>query len=159
MLKLYENIRNFRLEKGWSQDELARRAGYTDRSSIAKIESGKVDLPQKKIERFASALGVSPAELMGWTEIPQPRAEETQVQAEKPADHTEPASNLQPYYFDPETAAIAQEIHDNRQMQILFDAARDATPEQLRAVQALIRGFKEDAEGGRDDGNQGGWTE
>jgi transcriptional regulator with XRE-family HTH domain len=66
MLKLYENIRSLRLEKRMTQDELARRAGYTDRSSIAKIERGVVDLPQSKIKQFADIFGVTPGHLMGW---------------------------------------------------------------------------------------------
>lgn len=49
-----------------TQDELARRAGYTDRSSIAKIEKGAVDLPQSKIKQFADIFGVTPGTLMGW---------------------------------------------------------------------------------------------
>ena len=39
--------------------------GYTDRSSIGKIEKGEVDIPQSKIILFAKALGVSASELMG----------------------------------------------------------------------------------------------
>ena len=66
MLTLYENIRKLRLEKSMSQQELARLTGYTDRSSIAKIEKGEVDLTLSKIELFAKALGVKPGELMGW---------------------------------------------------------------------------------------------
>lgn len=68
MLKLYENIRNRRIELGMTQDELAKLSGYADRTSIAKIESGKTDLPQSKILSIANALGVTPGELMGWEE-------------------------------------------------------------------------------------------
>lgn len=66
MLQLYKNIRDKRIALGMSQDDLAKRTGYTSRSSIAKIESGKVDLPQTKIKLFADALSTTPAELMGW---------------------------------------------------------------------------------------------
>lgn len=67
MEQLYENIRKLRTEKGISQDELARLTGYKDRSSITKIESGKVDLAQSKIILFAKVLGTTPADLMGLT--------------------------------------------------------------------------------------------
>lgn len=70
MLQLYKNIKNKRLEMGISQEELARRTGYTNRSSIAKIESGKVDLSQTKIMQFAEALDTTPSDLMGWDEEP-----------------------------------------------------------------------------------------
>ena len=65
MLKLYENIRELRKRQGWTQEELALRMGYTDRSSIAKIESGKVDLSRSKIIEFAKIFGVNPGDLMG----------------------------------------------------------------------------------------------
>lgn len=70
MLKLYENIRRYRKEAKLSQAELAQRTGYTDRSSIAKIEKGLVDLSQSKIKQFAEVLGVTPGHLMGWDEKP-----------------------------------------------------------------------------------------
>lgn len=66
MLKLYENIKKLRIKNDMSQDDLAQKVGYKDRTSIAKIEAGNVDLSQSKIVAFASALGVSPAYLMGW---------------------------------------------------------------------------------------------
>lgn len=72
MQKLYENIRKLRIEKKISQDALAQLTGYKDRSSITKIESGKVDLPQSKILLFAQVLGVTPYELMGFDESEQP---------------------------------------------------------------------------------------
>ena len=72
MLKLYQNIKKLREEKGLSQDALAKLTGYTDRSSITKIEKGLVDLQQSKIELFANALGTTSRELVGWDdETPQ----------------------------------------------------------------------------------------
>lgn len=64
-METHENIKKLREKLGWSQEELAEKVGYTDRSSIAKIEAGKVDLQQSKIAAFAAALSVSPAQLMG----------------------------------------------------------------------------------------------
>lgn len=66
MLDLYNNIKRERINKNLSQDELAKRVGYTDRSSIAKIESGKVDLQQSKIEAIAKALDTTAPKLMGY---------------------------------------------------------------------------------------------
>lgn len=64
-MEMHENIKYLREKLGLSQIELALKVGYKDRSSIAKVESGGVDLPQSKIAAFASALGVTPAELIG----------------------------------------------------------------------------------------------
>lgn len=66
MLKLYSNIKKLREERGLSQEALAKLTGYSDRSSITKIEKGLVDLQQSKIELFAKALGTSVRELIGW---------------------------------------------------------------------------------------------
>lgn len=63
-MNLYNNIRRLRKAHKMSQDDLAKRAGYTDRSSIAKIEKGLVDLNQSKIQIFADIFGVTPSELM-----------------------------------------------------------------------------------------------
>lgn len=72
MLKLYSNIKRLREERGLSQDSLAKLTGYTDRSSIAKIEKGLVDLQQSKIELFAKALGTSAKDLVGWEDDEKP---------------------------------------------------------------------------------------
>lgn len=66
MLELYNNIKNRRIELDLTQAELAKKLGYADKSMIAKIEKGVVDLSQSKIEAFAIALKTTPQELMGW---------------------------------------------------------------------------------------------
>lgn len=65
MQQLYQNIRARRRQLGMTQQELAQRTGYTSTTSISKIESGKVDLPQSKIPVFAKALQTTPEELLG----------------------------------------------------------------------------------------------
>lgn len=68
MLELYENIRKRRIEMKLTQAELAQKMGYADKSMIAKIEKGLVDLPQSKIIALAKALDTKPGILMGWTD-------------------------------------------------------------------------------------------
>ena len=46
-----DKIKQLRLERGLSQQELAAELGYTDRSSIAKIEAGKLVLGEKLTQR------------------------------------------------------------------------------------------------------------
>ena len=67
-METHENIKFLREKLGLSQEELAIKVGYKDRSSIAKVEAGLVDLPQSKIAAFAAALHVAPVELMGITD-------------------------------------------------------------------------------------------
>lgn len=68
MANLYENIRKRREALGMSQNELATKTGYSDRTSISKVESGNVDLTQSRIMAFAKALNTTVSELMGWGE-------------------------------------------------------------------------------------------
>ena len=76
LMNLYERIRQLRISAGMSQDDLARAMGYKDRSMITKIESGKVDISQKKILAFSRVLNTTPAYLMGWTDSYPERPEE-----------------------------------------------------------------------------------
>lgn len=69
MLQLYKNIKRRRTELHLTQSELADKMGYADKSMIAKIEKGLVDLPQSKILAFAEALETTPSSLMGWEPI------------------------------------------------------------------------------------------
>lgn len=119
MLELYENIRKYRKLLGMSQTELAKKTGYTDRSSIAKIEKGDIDIPQSKILIFAKALGVTPGELMGDVETDNP------------------------YYLNPETARYAQQMFDNPDLHALMDAAADARPEYILSAIQLLKTLKE----------------
>lgn len=66
MLELYKNIKRRRQQLKMTQTDLALKMGYADKSMIAKIEKGNVDLPQSKILAFANALETTPGELMGW---------------------------------------------------------------------------------------------
>ena len=66
MEELYKNIRKRRLELGMTQSELAKAAGYENRSSIARIERGDTNIPQSKVIDIARALKVAPSYLMGW---------------------------------------------------------------------------------------------
>lgn len=65
MLTLYRNIKFYRTKNHWSQEELAKRAGYADKSMVSKIEKGTVDLPQSQISKFANIFGITASELMG----------------------------------------------------------------------------------------------
>lgn len=65
-MKLYENIKKYRNKAGMTQQELAEAVGYSDKSMIAKIEKGSIDLSESKIMQFAEVLHTTPQELMGW---------------------------------------------------------------------------------------------
>ena len=58
-------IRALREKRGMSQEELAATLGYKDRSSIAKIESGRVDLSQSRLQKLSQVFSVTVAHLLG----------------------------------------------------------------------------------------------
>lgn len=66
MDKVYTNIRARRKLLGMSQEELAHKVGYTDRSSIAKIEGGGVDISLGMLKKLAAALDTTVIELLGY---------------------------------------------------------------------------------------------
>lgn len=72
-----DRIREKRMERKWSQRDLAAKMNYSNHSTIGKIESGKVDIPQSRIVQFADVLGVTPAYLMGWEQEPEDLADVT----------------------------------------------------------------------------------
>ena len=59
-----KRIKQRRKELGLSQDALARRMGYNDRSIIAKFETGR-SVPDAKLPDLAAALETTPAYLLG----------------------------------------------------------------------------------------------
>lgn len=67
-MKIGDKIKKRRMELEWSLRELSNRMGYANHSTIARIESGAVDIPQSKIVKFAEVLNVPVAYLMGWDE-------------------------------------------------------------------------------------------
>lgn len=65
MQDIYKIIKSRREELGYTQDDLATKLGYKNRSSINKIEAGINDIPQSKIKEFAIALETTPSYLLG----------------------------------------------------------------------------------------------
>ena len=60
-----ERIKARRVSLGWSQRELAEKMGYKNHSVVARVEAGKVDLPQSRVDQFAKVLGLSHGYLLG----------------------------------------------------------------------------------------------
>ena len=108
-----ERIRDERIKQKLTQDELATKAGYKNRSAISDIEKAET-LTLKKVEKIAKALHVSAAYLMGWED-----SEDT-------------------YYSDPDAASYAQYLKDNPDYRVLFDAVRNVSPEDIDTVRRLL---------------------
>lgn len=69
LIEIGNRIKQLRLERDMSQDELAKRSGYGSRSTINKIELGINDVPQSKIKAIAEALGVCVGEILCWNDF------------------------------------------------------------------------------------------
>lgn len=114
-----ERIKIVRESAQMSQDELAKRLGYKDRSSISKIEKAPDDnIAMVLVRKIADILNCSPMYLMGWDE------------------------QEDEYYLNDNTRKIAQEIFDNKELGLLFDAAKDAAPEDLQTVHTMLMALK-----------------
>lgn len=59
------------------------------------------------------------------------------------------------YYINNETAKVAQEIFENKELRVLFDAARDASPEDLQTTYNMLMALKR-KERGYDDNDDSG---
>ncbi len=123
---LYEQIRNVAKEKGYSINRLEQELGFA-RSSINKFNKNKPSID--KLQQIADLLDVSLDYLMTGEE-----------------KEDEPK-----YYLNEETAQAAQEIFENKELRMLFDAARDADPEDLRALHTMALALKRKERGSDDD--------
>lgn len=102
---------------------------------------------EKTQSEVAKEIDVSPQTFNTWTQgIAIPRMEKIQRLADyfhvEKSALLDKASQEQTYYTNPETAKVAQEIFDNSDLRILFDAAKDSTPEQLQLAAEMLRQFK-----------------
>ena len=66
-MNIGEKIKLRRKELRWSQRALAEKMGY-NHSTITRIETGKIDIPQSRIMQFAEVLHTDIAYLMDWSE-------------------------------------------------------------------------------------------
>lgn len=139
-----QRIKQRREQLGLTQDELAHKVGYASRSSINKIELSR-DLPLRKVSKMASALDTSPSYLMGWTDDPNMKFIDITGVVDAVTEATTQAmerGKIPSYYENEETAEIAQELYENEDMRLLFDAAKDSRPEDLKMAADLLKRLK-----------------
>ena len=64
-----DRIREKRKELNLTQTEFAKKIGYSDKTSVSKIENSGDDISMKKIRKIADALNIPPEYFMGWDQI------------------------------------------------------------------------------------------
>lgn len=113
-------IREKRLSLGMTMKEVADKVGVSE-ATISRWESGEIsNMRRGAISALAKALNISPNEIMGWE------------QSEEYADDS-PS-----YYDDPEVAAIANEMKENPDIRVLFDATRGLKKESIEEVRRFV---------------------
>lgn len=119
-----ENIRLLREKYNLSQKDLALIAGVSDKA-VSTWENGSKEPRMGAIQRIADHFGLKKSNIIeddGLLGIPS-------------------------YYTNPETAALAQEIHDNPDLRILMDASRDLSPEDVKFVAEMVQRMKKKERG------------
>ena len=117
-MEIKDIIRNKRIEYGLTMKEVADRVGVSE-ATVSRWESGDIEnIRRNHIVKLAKVLHIAPSVIMGW---------------EQPEE---------PYYTNPETAAIAQKIYEDAELRALFDTAADSDPEDLQAVHAMLKALK-----------------
>lgn len=125
LTELIEKIKLRRLELGLSYQELSDLTGI-NKSTLQRYETGFIKkVPINQVQIIAKALNVTPGYLMGW----------------------ENNKENQTYYLNPEAAKMAQEIYDNPQYKVLFDATKKLNPESIKEVMKFIDYQKAKEEG------------
>lgn len=134
-----ENLKNILYIKRVTQTELSKRTGIS-KSIISEYVHSRYEPKMDNLKKIAAALGVSLSDLTD-TEIPSssttpPSKDTTAHPDNKPEHETD-------YYNDPATAELAERLKNGDMgVRMLFDASRDATPEELMQVAKMIQAFK-----------------
>lgn len=138
-----EKIKMYREKKGYTLEELGNRVGV-GKSTIRKWENGIIkNMRRDKIQILAEVLGCSPLEFIDVDEKViekyQKELDEYAIRQQEIED-AKGTSNI--YYKDIETQEIAQQIFQNEELRLLFDAAKDASPEDLKTVHTMLTALK-----------------
>lgn len=138
-----EKIKMYREKKGYTLEELGNRVGV-GKSTIRKWENGIIkNMRRDKIQILAEVLGCSPLEFIDVDEKViekyQKELDEYVVRQQEKEDAKGPSAI---YYKDIETQEIAQQIFQNEELRLLFDAAKDASPEDLKTVHTMLTALK-----------------
>lgn len=124
---MYEIFAKLLAAKGCSAYQVSKATGISQ-STLSDWKNGKTTPKADKVKKIAEFFGVSEKYLMTGSDEPNGSA----------------------YYLNDETAAIAQSIFENKELRLLFDAAKDAPPEDLSTVHAMLLALKRKEQGNID---------
>lgn len=125
---MYEIFLKLLQARGLKAADVCRGTGLPS-SLFSEWKKGKSTPKADKMKKIADFFGVSTEYLMT---------------GEEP-------ENGEKYYLNDETAAMAQELFENKELRVLFDAARTASPEDLKATYDILLALKRKERGYIDD--------
>ncbi len=121
---MYEVFETLCKEKGVTPYKVSQATGIS-RTTFSEWKKGRYELKQEKLARLAEYFNVSLEYMITGQHSPKE------------------SSSGKEYYFSDETAEKAQELFDDPNMRVLFDAARDSRPEDLQMAADLLKRLKE----------------
>lgn len=124
-MTLYERIEKLRKSRKISQGNLEKELGFSN-GSISKWKNSNPTT--ERLQKLADYFNVSVEYLIN--------GEEKDSR----------------YYLNDETAQVAQEIFENKELRALFDVQRDMEPEDLRALHQMALALKRKERGDDDTG-------
>lgn len=125
---MYEIFAKLLEEKGLKAADVTRATGIKS-PVFSEWKKGKSRPNTEKMIKIANFLGVSVEYL---TTGKEPEGGEK-------------------YYLNEETAQVAQEIFENKELRALFDVQKDMDPEDLRALHNMALALKRKERGESDD--------
>lgn len=114
-----KNLKHYMVASGKNQMDLMRDLGLSS-STVSNWCTGSKLPRMDKVQMLADYFHILKSDLL---------------EEKSPADNNT-------YYLNPETSKIAQEIYDNKELSLLFDAAMDADPEDLQTVHSMLMALK-----------------
>jgi transcriptional regulator with XRE-family HTH domain len=120
----YETFEKLCNEKNIRPSQISRATGIAT-ATFTEWKKGTYTPKTEKLQLIADYFGVSLDFLMTGKDIEKKSEEGTS------------------YYFNDETAKIAQQLFEDKDMRLLFDAARDSKPENLQMAAEMLKRFKE----------------
>lgn len=115
---MYDIFEQLLQKFGVTPYKISKETGVTQ-TSLSNWKNGKSKPSTKTLQKIADYFGVSVDYLM--------------TGEEKEGDK---------YYINEETAEMAQALFENRDLRVLFDAAKDASPEDLKTTYDMLMALK-----------------
>ena len=121
---MYEIYCRLRDSKGVKDADVAKATGIT-KSTFSDWKNGRSRPKDEKLLKIAEYFEVTLDYLRTGEALDQPNG----------------------YYLNDETAEMAQKLFENKDLRILFDAAQDATPEDLKTTYDMLMALKKKERG------------